>query len=84
MTTPKHISEIELQCARMADACQTIRHHLMAANYSLARVEMGCIVSVIAELNRAIAELENVGRQPEENVTLNPAKNFLDCIFASL
>ncbi|UJR37868.1 hypothetical protein I4U23_030558 [Adineta vaga] len=76
----KYISQI----ANINASFQTIKQHLIDVNYGLVRLEMDNLVILINKLNEAITYLENIGRQPEEHVNINTARNYFDNILVIL
>jgi hypothetical protein len=45
---------------------------------------MEYMMTLIAELSNTISNPENIGRQPEETVTLANTPNYYDCILLKL
>jgi hypothetical protein len=43
-----------------------------------ARLEMGYIMALVTKLHDRLSNLENIGRQPEEILTVDNTKNYYD------
>jgi hypothetical protein len=43
-----------------------------------ARLEMGYIMALVTKLHGRLSNLENIGRQPEEILTVDNTKNYYD------
>jgi len=71
MTNPRCISQIKFALESINKSFDTIDHHLAVSDNGQARFEMEHIMALITALHDRLSNLENIGRQPEEILTIN-------------
>ncbi len=78
MTNRRYISQIKSQLASINKSFYTINYHLAVGDNGRARLEMGYIMALVTKLHGRLSNLENIGRQPEEILTVDNTKNYYD------
>jgi len=84
MTNRRYVSQIESQLASINKSLHTIGHHLTVADNGRVQLEMEYMMTLITELSNTLLNPENIGRQPEETVTLDNTTDYYDCILLKL
>ncbi|CAF1210551.1 unnamed protein product [Adineta steineri] len=84
MMNSRYASQIESKLVNINRSLHKLRHHLRIGNNGLIRLEMEHFMNLITEFNRILSNLEMIGRQPEEILTLNNITNYYDGIHLTL
>lgn len=78
MTNRRTSFTIETQLTSIKTSLCSIDHHLAIGDHSGARSEMELIITVVLQLQSRLSNLDNIGRQPEEALTINPTMDYIN------
>jgi len=80
MTNRRHSIQTESQLMNINQSLHTIDHYLAVGDHGRARLETECIITLMMELHIRLSSPENIGRQPEETLTLNNTTDYNICV----